>query len=75
KNYPLNLSFANFAIVFGSLLNIAVQAAVGGSTERMAVFAVMAVLAVVATLDVLPFYKMWDKSIKELNEKRAALRG
>jgi len=35
----------------------------------------MAVLAVVATLDVLPFSKMWDKSIKELNEKRAALRG
>ncbi len=74
KNYPLNLSFANFAIVFGSLLNIAVQAAVGGSTERMAVFAVMAVLAVVATLDVLPFSKMWDKSLKELNEKRAALK-
>ncbi len=74
KNYPLNLSLANFAIVFGSLLNIAVQAAVGGSTERMAVFAVMTVFAVIATCDVLPFSKMWDKSIKELNEKRAALK-
>ena len=75
KNYPLNLSLANFAIVFGSLLNIAVQAAVGGSTERMAVFSVMAVFAIIATLDVLPFSKMWDKSIKALNEKRAALQG
>lgn len=75
KNYPLNLSLANFAIVFGSLLNIAVQAAVGGSTERMAVFSVMAVFAIIAALDVLPFSKMWDKSIKALNEKRAALQG
>lgn len=72
KNYPFNLSIANFAIVFGSLLNIAVQAAVGGSTERMAVFGVMAVLAIVATLDVLPFSKMWDKDLKVLEEKRAA---
>lgn len=72
KNYPFNLSIANFAIVFGSLLNIAVQAAVGGSTERMAVFGVMAVLAIVATLDVLPFSKMWDKDLKALEEKRAA---
>lgn len=74
KNYPLNLSLANFAIVFGSLLNIAVQAAVGGSTERMAVFGVMAVLAVVAALDVLPFSKMWDKNMKVLDEKRQALK-
>ncbi|MGN0078785.1 MAG: hypothetical protein ACI36V_08375 [Coriobacteriales bacterium] len=39
-----HLSLANFAIVFGSLLNIAVQTAVGGSTQRMAVFGVMTVL-------------------------------
>ena len=74
KNYPFNLSIANFAIVFGSLLNIAVQAAVGGSTERMAVFAVMAVFAIIATADVLPFSKMWDKDMKVLEEKRAALK-
>ncbi len=71
KNYPLNLSLANFAIVFGSLLNIAVQAAVGGSTERMAVFAVMAVLAVIATIDVLPFSKMWNRDMGDLAKRRA----
>ena len=72
KNYPLNLSLANFAIVFGSLLNIAVQTAVGGSTQRMAVFGVMTVLAVVAAADVLPFSKMWNRDMKVLEEKRAA---
>ena len=71
KNYPLNLSLANFAIVFGSLLNIAVQAAVGSSTERMAVFAVMAVLAVIATIDVLPFSKMWNRDMGDLAKRRA----
>ena len=71
KNYPLNLSLANFAIVFGSLLNIAVQAAVGGASQRMAVFAVMTVLAVVACADVLPFSKMWDRDMKKLDERRA----
>lgn len=75
KNYPLNLSLANFAIVFGSLLNIAVQAAVGGSTERMAVFAVMAVLAVIATIDVLPFSKMWNRDMDDLAKRRAEAGG
>lgn len=71
KSYPLNLSIVNFAIVIGSLLNIVVQTAVGGSDHRLAVFMVMTVLSVVATVSVLPFSKMWDRDIKKLEEKRA----
>lgn len=70
KNYPLNLSLANFAIVFGSILNIIVQAAVGGADNRLAVFMVMGVLAVLAVLDVLPFSKKWNKDLKMLEQRK-----
>lgn len=72
KNYPLNLSLANFAIVFGSILNIVVQAAVGGADQRMAVFMTMAVLAILATIDVLPFSRKWNSDMKMLDERKAA---
>lgn len=71
KNYPLNLSIINFGIVFASLLNIAIQAAVGGDA-RLTVFLVLVVLAVIAVLDVLLFSKMFDKSQEELEARRAA---
>ena len=71
KRYPFNLSIANFAIVFGSLLNVVVQAAVGGADHRMAMFAVMAVLSVVATVNVFPFSRMWNRDIKRLEKRRA----
>ena len=71
KNYPLNLSLANFAIVFGSLLNVLVQGIVGGDA-RLAVFTIMGVLSIVAALDVLPFSKMWNSDMKKLDAKRAA---
>lgn len=69
KRYPLNLSLANFAIMFGSILNIVIQAAVGGD-NRLAVFMVMGVLSIVATLDVLPFSKLWNKDMRVLDERR-----
>ena len=71
KNYPLNLSITNFAIVFGSLLNIAIGSAVG-VTNRPEIFMVLVVLAVIALADSFPFAKKWDKDIAELEEKRAA---
>lgn len=71
KNYPLNLSIINFGIVFASLLNIAIQAAVGGDA-RLSVFIVLVVLAAIAVADVLVFSKMFDKSQKELEARRAA---
>ena len=64
KNYPLNLSLANFAIVF-------IQGVLGGDA-RVETFIVLAVLSLLATFDVLPFSKMFNKSQKELDEKRAA---
>ena len=70
RNYPLNLSLANFAIVFGSLLNVVVQAAVGGADHRVAVFAVMGALSLVAALDVLPFSRKWDRDLKMLEARR-----
>ena len=70
RSYPLNLSLANFAIVFGSLVNIAVQAAVGDG-GRFAVFLVLLVLSAVATVDVLPFSKMWNNDMKMLDARRA----
>lgn len=70
KNYPLNLSLANFAIVFGSILNIVVQAAVGGADNRMAVFMVMGALSLVAALDVLPFSKKWNADMRMLDERK-----
>ena len=71
KNYPLNLSLANFAIVFGSILNLIIQGVLGGDA-RVETFIVLAVLSLLATFDVLPFSKMFNKSQKELDEKRAA---
>lgn len=71
KNYPLNLSLANFAIVWGSILNLIIQTVVG-TGARVETFIVLIVLAVIATLDVLPFSKMFNKSQKELEEKRKA---
>ena len=73
KNYPLNLSLANFAIVFGSILNIVVQSAVGGADNRLGVFIVMAVLSVLAVIDVLPFTKKWNSDMKMLDERRASM--
>lgn len=73
KNYPLNLSLANFAIMFGSILNIVIQVAVGGADNRLAVFAVMGVLSVVATLDVLPFSKLWNKDMSMLEARRRSV--
>lgn len=70
KNYPINLSITNFAIVFGSLLNIVIQAVVGGDA-RQAIFITLIVFAAIAVIDVLPFSKMFDKSQKELDKRRA----
>ncbi|MEG0216978.1 MAG: MFS transporter [Raoultibacter sp.] len=71
KNYPLNLSFTNFAVTFGSLLNIVVALAVGGTENRFGVFAVMAVLALIATLDVIPFSKKWNSDMRMLEKRKS----
>ena len=70
KNYPLNLSLANFAIVFGSILNLIVQGAVGAD-NRLAIFTVLTVLSILAVVDVIPFSKMFNSSQKMLDERRA----
>ena len=69
KMYPLNLSLANLAIMFGSILNIIIQTATSGGT-RLDVFAVLAVLAIVAAIDVLPFSKLWNKDMEMLERRR-----
>lgn len=72
KNYPLNLSLCNFAIVFGSLLNVLLQSVIG-QEARLMIFTVLAVMAVIAVLDAaIPFSKMWDRDQKLLEERRAA---
>ena len=73
KNYPFNLSVVNFCIVFGSLLNIAVQSAVGGAANRPGVFMALLILSVVALADVLPFSKLWNRDIKRLEEQRSQM--
>lgn len=72
KNYPLNLSLANFAIAFGSVLNIVVGVAVGGAENRLGVFAVMAALSIAAALNVLPFSRMWNRDMAMLDKKRTS---
>lgn len=69
KNYPLNLSLANFAIVWGSIANVIIQNLTGGA--RISVFIVLIVMAIIAIADVLPFSKMWDRDQKMLAERRA----
>ncbi|MDO4502157.1 MAG: MFS transporter [Coriobacteriia bacterium] len=71
KNYPLNLSLANFAIVFASLLNLLIQNVTAGA-PRYVVFGVLFVLTIIAVLDVIPFSKMFDKGVAELEERRKA---
>lgn len=69
KSYPLNLSLCNFAIVFGSLLNVALQAIVG-TDARVMTFTILAVMAIIAVLDAaIPFSKMFNRD-QELLEKR-----
>lgn len=70
KSYPLNLSLANFSIMFASILNIVIQGTVGASGSRLAVFIVLGVLSVVALLDVKPFSMLWNRDIKMLDERR-----
>ena len=70
KRYAFNFSVANFAIVFGSLLNIAAQAAVGGADNRMAMFALMGVLSLVAFADIAWFAKLWNRDMKRLGISR-----
>lgn len=70
KRYPFNLSVVNFAIVFGSLLNIIVQAIVNDSSNRMGVFLIMGALAIISTLDVIVFSKMWDRDMRRLENLR-----
>lgn len=74
KNYPINLSIINFGIVFGSLLNIVIQAAVGGDA-RQAVFTTLVVFAAIAVLDVIPFSKVLNKNQEELEARKAAHEG
>lgn len=64
KSYPLNLSIVNFAIVFGSLLNIAVAAGMG-ATNRVGVFTVMTIFAIIAVADVMFFSRMWKHDVEE----------
>lgn len=59
--------------MFGSLLNIVIQAAVGGADNRLAVFAVMGALSLVAAFDVLPFSKLWNKDMRMLDERRRSV--
>lgn len=73
KMYPLNLSLANLAIMFGSILNVIVQALAGGGDTRLGIFTVLAVFAVIAMIDVLPFSKLWDKDMKVLEARRAEM--
>ena len=75
KNYPLNLSLCNFAIVWGSILNVILQAILG-TDMRVATFTVLAVMAVIAVLDAaLPFAKMFERDKKMLAERKAAHEG
>ena len=69
KSYPLNLSLANFAIVWGSVLNVIVQTVVGGEA-RLTIFVVLFVLSILALLDVVPFSKMWNADRRALALRR-----
>lgn len=75
KNYPLNLSLCNFAIVFGSLLNVALQAIVG-TDARVMTFTILAVMAIIAVLDAaIPFSKMFNRDQELLEKRRLAHKG
>lgn len=72
KNYPLNLSLCNFAIVWGSILNVILQAILG-TDMRVATFSVLAVLAVIAVIDAAgPFGSMFKRDQKMLAERKKA---
>lgn len=75
KNYPLNLSLCNFAIVFGSLLNVALQAIVG-TDARVMTFTILAIMAIIAVLDAaIPFSKMFNRDQELLEKRRLAHKG
>ena len=71
KNYPLNLSIGNFAIVFGSLINVALQTIIGAGA-RPTVFAVLAVMSVVAMAVIAVFSRMWKVDMERLEKRRAS---
>lgn len=71
KNYPLNLSLCNFAIVFGSLLNLIIGTFVGvGSDHYLPLFIILFVLSILSLLDVIPFSKIWNRDQKVLAQRR-----
>lgn len=74
KNYPLNLSIGNFAIVFGSLINVALQTIIGsGAGARPTVFTVLSVMSVIAFLTIAVFARMWKSDMKNLEERRTKM--
>lgn len=69
KNYPLNLSLSNLAIVYGSLVNIVLQTTVGQGS-RLSVFAVLAVMALVGLGTVALFSRMLKSDMARLDALR-----
>lgn len=73
RNYPLNLSLSNLAIVYGSLVNIALQTTVGQGS-RLSVFAVLTVMALVGLGTVAVFSRMLKGDMARLDALRQAAR-
>lgn len=71
-NLSLNFALVNFSLVVASLLNILLTATVAASGNRGLVFAVMLGLAVVAALDLIPFGRVWDADMADLERRRAS---
>lgn len=70
-NLSMNFALVNFSLVVASLLNILLTATVAASGSRQLVFAVMLGLAVVAAVDLVPFGRVWDADMAELERRRA----
>ena len=58
RQYPLNLSLANLAMIYGSVINVVIQGAIG--TSRMPAFATLTVLSLVAMVLIFPFSRLWN---------------
>ena len=72
KNYPLNLSIGNFAIVFGALINIALQLTIGADA-RLSVFIVLSIMSLIALGVIAIFSRMWKADMRRLEEEQAAV--
>lgn len=69
RRYTFNFAIVNMAIIFGSLLNILIQATAGSGDSRLGTFVVLLAVAAISLADLIPFGRVWKRDLSRLAKK------